>query len=66
MSYYYICDACGSIVTITAEPIPENDEWACADCGAHRMWEFTNKHSALAHAEHIRGVVKSGLFHSAS
>jgi DNA-directed RNA polymerase subunit RPC12/RpoP len=52
--WYYICDACGSIVTIEAAPIPEDQTWACADCGSDAMWEFTDKDNALRHSEHIK------------
>jgi DNA-directed RNA polymerase subunit RPC12/RpoP len=64
--WYYVCDRCGSLVTIEAAPIPEGEEWECADCGSGAVWEFTNKANALAHGNHIRRGYKSGLFRSAS
>lgn len=63
--WYYICDACGSIVTITSEAIPEDQAWSCADCGSEAMWEFTNKEHALQHARHISSLARSGLIHKA-
>lgn len=63
--WYYICDACGSIVTITAEPIPEGDVWECADCGSSAMWEFTNETNAMQHSRHIQRLVRSGLIRRA-
>ena len=63
--WYYICDHCGSIVNITVNitdaPIPEDENWECADCGSSAMWEFTNEGNAMQHAEHIRRLVASGL-----
>jgi DNA-directed RNA polymerase subunit RPC12/RpoP len=59
--WYYICDHCGSIVNITDAPIPEDENWECADCGSSAMWAFTDARNAMAHAEHIRGLVRSGL-----
>ncbi len=64
MSYYYICDACGSFVTITDAAIPDGQDWVCAGCGSSRMWEFTNQRNALAHSEHIHRVTRSGLFNT--
>lgn len=61
--WYYICDACGSIVTIEAAPIPEDQAWSCADCGSDAMWEFSNEAHALQHSRHIQQLVRSGLFH---
>ena len=62
MSWYYICDSCGNIVTIEAQPIPEGQNWSCDECGSNALWEFPDKAPALAHAEHIRRIVRSRLF----
>lgn len=59
--YYYICDACGDLVTIEDEPVADESGWEC-DCGSHALWEFTDKRAALKHAEHIRRLVRSRLF----
>lgn len=61
-TYYYICDGCGNVVTITAEPIPEGETWECDKCSGSALWEFTNKQHALDHAAHIQRGVASGLF----
>lgn len=64
-SWYYICDACGSIVTIEAQPIPEGVDWECADCGSNAMWEFTRQDAAMQHSRHIQALHRSGLIHKA-
>jgi rRNA maturation endonuclease Nob1 len=61
-SYYYICDGCGNVVTITEAPIPEGQAWQCDECGSEALWEFTDKTNAINHSEHIRRIVQSGLF----
>jgi DNA-directed RNA polymerase subunit RPC12/RpoP len=65
MTYYYICDACGSIVTITDEAIADDSGWECADCGSSAMWEFTDEEKAMAHSRHIHDGLRSGLFRRA-
>jgi hypothetical protein len=57
-SYYYVCDACGTIEH--RKPIPEGATWTC-DCGSERAWEFTNARAAYDHARHIQRLVSSGL-----
>ena len=66
MSYYYICDRCGNLVTIEEQPIPEGQDWECDQCHGSAMWEFTDKDKALAHAEHIARGARSGIFRGAS
>ncbi len=66
MTYFYICDRCGNIVTITDAAIPEGEAWACDECGSSSLWEFDNKENALNHSEHIRRIAGSRLFRSAS
>ena len=59
--WYYVCDSCGNIVTITDTPIPEGESWECGECGSSAMWEFPRASAAVAHAEHIRTLVRSGI-----
>lgn len=61
-AWYYICDHCGSIITITAAPIPEGEEWECDDCGSTAIWEFDNQENAMQHSRHIERMAASGLF----
>lgn len=60
-TWVYVCDHCGSIVTIEAAPIPEETAWECDDCGSNAMWEFTSKEAAMQHSRHITSLVRSGL-----
>jgi len=66
MRWYYICDACGSIVTIEDEQIPEGQAWECSDCGSNALWEFTNQENALQHSRHIQRLVRSGIMRRAT
>ena len=53
MTYYYICDNCGSIADIAEAP--HGDVlWACGDCDSEALWEFTDKDKAMLHARHIQ------------
>lgn len=64
-TYYYVCDACGNIVTIADQAIPEGESWECDECGGTALWEFTGeagKHHALNHSAHIRDALRTGLF----
>lgn len=74
MIFYYVCDKCGNLVTITDAAIPEGEEWECDICHGSALWEFTDKQKALSHAEHIQhalallawsGGIRSGIFRSA-
>lgn len=60
--YYYICDACGDLVTIEDEAIADDSGWQCSKCGSHALWEFTDKAAAMTHAERIQAIVRSRLF----
>jgi DNA-directed RNA polymerase subunit RPC12/RpoP len=59
--FYYICDGCGDMVTITAEPIPEDEEWTCEKCGSHALWELRPRavpaHSGLEPERPLRWLV---------
>ncbi len=62
-TYYYICDGCGNIANITeGEPLPEDEEWACDECGSSALWEFTSKRNAMIQSNRIRAIHNSGLF----
>lgn len=60
--WYYVCDSCGNLVTITAAPIPEGIDWTCDTCGSNAQWEFTDKEAALRHSLRIQDVNRSRLF----
>jgi len=63
VSYYYICDRCGNLVTVESEAIPDGQDWECDACGSHALWEFPNKDHALAHGAMIaRRASRSGIF----
>ena len=70
MTFYYVCDRCGDLATITDKAIPEGTSWVCDKCGngctgTASLWEFTDKRKALEHAEHIARGYHSRLFRSA-
>lgn len=54
MTWYYICNRCGSIADIAAAPHGEGVTWMCADCDCERLTEFTDQVEALAQANTIR------------
>ena len=53
--YYYVCDNCGSIADVSAEPhAKDGPTWACADCDSTSLWQFTDKDKAVLHANRIQ------------
>lgn len=59
----YVCDSCGALTT--REPVPEDADWTCDECGSHAAWEFMpgRRVDAEVHAQHIqRGVGKGAIF----
>ena len=53
MTYFYICDSCGSI-DISEQPHPPTQLWACGRCESTSLLEFTDQAEALQHARTIQ------------
>lgn len=54
MTWYYICNRCGSIADIATSRHWDGVTWTCADCGCERLTEFTDQDAALAQSNTIR------------
>ena len=54
MTYYYVCDNCGTYADITETQHPEYVTWACGECDSTALWEFTDKDKSWVHGQRIR------------
>lgn len=64
--FYYVCDRCGDILTITEGAIPADESWTCENCGSQTAWQFTDKDHARDHSAHIRDAARRGTWRDLS